>query len=75
MTIYHHVANKDAIVDGMVDAVFAEIELPEPDDNWRTGVERRARSARDTMVRHRWAPHSWTRGLRRVRRPFVITMR
>lgn len=56
MTIYHHVANKDAIVDGMVDAVFAEIELPEPDDNWRTGVERRARSARDTMVRHRWAP-------------------
>ena len=40
MTIYHHVANKDAIVDGMVDAVFAEIELPEPDDNWRTGVER-----------------------------------
>ena len=36
--------------------VSREIELPEPDDNWRPGVERRARSARDTMVRHRWAP-------------------
>ncbi len=55
MTIYHHVANKEAIIDGMVDAVMAEIELPHPDEPWRGGVERRARSARAALVRHRWA--------------------
>ncbi|MEO1057567.1 MAG: TetR/AcrR family transcriptional regulator C-terminal domain-containing protein [Actinomycetota bacterium] len=56
MTIYHHVANKEAIIDGMVDAVMAEIDLPTVDEPWRTGVERRARSARAALVRHRWAP-------------------
>ncbi|MEM9513718.1 MAG: TetR/AcrR family transcriptional regulator C-terminal domain-containing protein [Actinomycetota bacterium] len=55
MTIYHYVANKEAIIDGMVDAVVAEIELPRVDEPWRPGVERRARSARDALVRHRWA--------------------
>ena len=36
MSLYHHVANKDAILDGMVDAVFAEMPLPAPDLDWRT---------------------------------------
>jgi AcrR family transcriptional regulator len=55
MSLYHHVANKDAILDGIVDAVFGEIELPEPDLDWRTAMRRRATSARDTLSRHSWA--------------------
>ena len=55
MTIYHHVANKEAIIDGMVDLVFAEIELPDPDLDWRTSIRRRCASARDVLARHRWA--------------------
>ena len=55
MSLYHHVANKDAIVDGIVDAVFKEIELPEPGLDWRTAMRRRATSARDVLSRHSWA--------------------
>ena len=55
MSLYHHVANKDAILDGIVDAVFDEIELPEPDLDWRTAMRRRATSARDALSRHSWA--------------------
>ena len=55
MTIYHHVANKDAIIDGMVDLVFAEIELPDPDLAWKEAIRRRCASARVVLARHRWA--------------------
>ncbi len=55
MSLYHHVANKDDILDGMVDAVFAEIELPSPDTPWREAMTVRAHSARAALVRHPWA--------------------
>jgi AcrR family transcriptional regulator len=55
MTLYHHVANKEAILDGMVDRVFAEIEPPPLDIGWREAMERRAHSARDVLRRHGWA--------------------
>ena len=55
MALYHHVANKSAIVDGIVDLVFSEIELPLTDGEWRTEMERRARSARGVLRRHPWA--------------------
>lgn len=55
MSIYHHLPNKDAILDGMVDAVFGEIELPSCDGDWRTAMRDRAISARDALVRHPWA--------------------
>lgn len=55
MSLYHHVANKDEILDGMVEAVFAEIELPPADTDWTTAMKVRARSARAALVRHRWA--------------------
>ncbi|MCD9623972.1 TetR/AcrR family transcriptional regulator [Rhabdothermincola salaria] len=58
MSLYNHVANKDDLLDGMVDAVFAEIELPDLDDpdlDWRTALRNRARSARAAMRRHPWA--------------------
>lgn len=55
MSVYHHVANKDAILDGIVDLVFAEIELPAAAGDWRAEMEARARSARATLRRHPWA--------------------
>jgi len=55
MTIYHHVANKEAIIDGMVDLVFAEIELPDPGLDWRTAIRHRCASARGVLAGHRWA--------------------
>jgi len=55
MSIYHHVANKDEILDGMVDAVFAEIEMPPPATPWREAMRVRATSARDALRRHPWA--------------------
>jgi len=55
MSLYHHVANKEAIVDGVIDIVFAEIELPSPDTGWRTALSRRAHSARAVLRRHPWA--------------------
>ena len=55
MSIYHHVANKEAIVDGMVDIVFSEIDLPSNNTDWKTAMRQRARSARAVLARHRWA--------------------
>jgi AcrR family transcriptional regulator len=55
MSLYHHVANKHDILDGMVDLVFAEIELPTDDTDWATAMLRRARSVRTTLLRHPWA--------------------
>lgn len=55
MSLYHHVANKDQLLDAMVDHVFSEIALPEPGEPWRDAMERRARSARATLHRHGWA--------------------
>lgn len=55
MTIYHHVANKEAIIDGMVDAVFAEIDLPPTDTDWKTAMRQRSHAAREALARHRWA--------------------
>ncbi|MGA7688718.1 MAG: TetR/AcrR family transcriptional regulator C-terminal domain-containing protein [Jiangellales bacterium] len=56
MTIYHHVPNKDAIIDGMVDRVFAEIDLPPADQHWKAAMRHKCMSARDVMLRHPWAP-------------------
>lgn len=55
MTIYHHVPNKEAIIDGMVDAVFAEIELPPTDQDWRSSILVRCKSMRQVLTRHPWA--------------------
>ncbi|WP_019927344.1 TetR/AcrR family transcriptional regulator [Nocardia sp. BMG111209] len=55
MSLYHHVANKEAIIDGIIDVVFAEIELPPEDTDWRTALRQRAHSARAVLRRHPWA--------------------
>jgi AcrR family transcriptional regulator len=55
MSVYHHVANKDEILDGIVDIVFGEIELPTPGRDWREEMRRRAGSARRVLRSHTWA--------------------
>ena len=55
MTIYHHVPNKEAIIDGMVDVVFGEIDLPPTDLHWKQAIRQRAASARVVLARHPWA--------------------
>lgn len=55
MSLYHHVSNKDDMLDGMIDLVVEEIELPKPGDEWRTAMRSRAVSAHDVFARHEWA--------------------
>ena len=55
MAIYHHVAGKDAILDLVVDRVFAEIDLPVPGRPWRPEIRRRALSARSVLLAHPWS--------------------
>ncbi len=55
MTIYHHVPSKDEILDGIVDLVFAEIELPDRELPWKAAVRARCISARTVLAKHPWA--------------------
>ena len=55
MALYYHVANKEQILDGIVDLVFAEIKLPTVGGEWRAELTRRAHSARQALRRHSWA--------------------
>lgn len=73
MALYNHVGNKDDLLDGMLDRVIGEIELPEapadgPDGperpvggpDWRDLTRRRAISAHTVLMRHPWAAARWT---------------
>lgn len=55
MSLYRHVRNKDDILDGIVDLVFAEIELPADRSNWRTVLRAQSISTRAALRRHPWA--------------------
>jgi AcrR family transcriptional regulator len=55
MSLYNHVASKDDILDGLVDLVFSEIELPSDRAEWKSAMRQRAISARDVLLRHPWA--------------------
>src|SRR6267143_5093419 len=55
MSLYNHVANKEDVLDGMVDLVFSEIGLPSGGGDWKTAMRQRAISAREVLSRHRWA--------------------
>jgi AcrR family transcriptional regulator len=55
MSVYHYVANKDEILDAIVDLVFDEIELPQVGGAWPAEMRRRAISARQVLRRHPWA--------------------
>jgi AcrR family transcriptional regulator len=70
MALYKHVANKDELLDGMVDIVFSEIETPTSELDWRSALRRRALSAREALKRH-----SWAIGLMEVRLPGPANLR
>ena len=55
MSLYHYVANREDLIDGMIDLVFAEIDNPVVGGDWRTEMRRRAVSTRAVLNRHRWA--------------------
>ena len=55
MALYRHVANRDDLVDGLVDLVFAEVALPPGGSDWKKAMRQRAISLRDVLSRHRWA--------------------
>src|ERR1700704_3932338 len=70
MALSKTVANKDELLDGMVDIVFGEIESPSIDDDWRSAMRRRAISAREALKRHGWAI-----GLMETRNPGPANLR
>jgi len=55
MSVYNHVANKNDILDGIVDLVFSEIELPIEGAEWKPAMRKRAISAHEALLRHPWA--------------------
>jgi AcrR family transcriptional regulator len=63
MSLYYHIANKEALLDGIAEVIVAEIieaasrvEAPDPGDDWKTAMRMRILAAREVMLRHRWAP-------------------
>jgi len=56
MALYRHVRNKEAILDGVVDAVIAEVSAPSPTADWRRAMRELALAARAVMLNHPWAP-------------------
>jgi len=55
MALYRHVADKDDLIDAMVDVVFTEIGVPSGGGDWKTAMRRMAVSVREALSRHRWA--------------------
>ncbi|MBS1151617.1 MAG: tetR, partial [Myxococcaceae bacterium] len=55
MSLYNHVAGKEEILDGLVELVASEIEVPRPGGDWRAAMRQRARSAHGVLTRHPWA--------------------
>lgn len=55
MSLYHYVANKEQLLDAMIDVVFGEIELPPVGTDWQSAMRRRSVSARQVLARHPWA--------------------
>src|SRR5947208_11386652 len=55
MSLYNYVANKDDVLDGMLDLVLAESEPPSPSGSWRDTIREFAISIHESLRRHRWA--------------------
>lgn len=55
MSLYYYVANKDELLDAMIDVVFGEIELPTDPGGWKAAMRQRTVSARQVLARHPWA--------------------
>lgn len=55
MTLYHYVANKDDILNHIVDLVVSEFEVPSEKGDWQAALRRSAISAYQVLLRHPWA--------------------
>jgi AcrR family transcriptional regulator len=55
MSLYNHIANKEDLLEGILDTALAEIAVPRPDADWRTQIREIAVSAHETMLKHSWA--------------------
>jgi AcrR family transcriptional regulator len=55
MSLYNHVSNKEDLLDGMVDLVWAEIDLPSAEKDWTLAMRERTRSVIEALRRHPWA--------------------
>ena len=55
MALYRHVVSKDDLLDGMIDVVFAEIDVPSGQPDWKAEMRQRAIETRAALSRHRWA--------------------
>ncbi len=55
MSLYHHLDGKDALLDGLADWIFTQIELPAAEASWRPAMIARADSARAAVAAHPWA--------------------
>ncbi len=71
MSLYNHVANKDDVLDGIVDLVFSEIAVPSNQADWKAAMRQRAISAREVLLRHPWA----TRLMQSRTKPGPATLR
>lgn len=63
MSLYYHVANKEALLDGIAESVVEEVNTevehigpPATPDDWQRVMSERLRGARRVMLRHPWAP-------------------
>jgi len=56
MALYKHVANKEELLDGMIEVIVGEIDPPLDSTHWRHAVRQRVLSARQALLRHRWIP-------------------
>ncbi len=55
MSLYNHVTNKGDLLDGMIDVIYGEIDMPADATDWKEAMRRRATSAREVLARHAWA--------------------
>lgn len=55
MALYKHVANKEELLDGIVDIVVGEIDPPDRETDWKSAIRQRVLSAREALLRHSWA--------------------
>ena len=62
MSLYNHVANKEDLLDGIVETVVGEIVTPPSDTEWKTAIREMAVSAHETLLRHPWASGLWMAG-------------
>lgn len=54
MSLYHHIAGKEALLDELADWIFARIHLPTAERGWRDEMAARSRSAREVLTAHPW---------------------